>query len=91
MNYISDDISMDLDPDIKHPSLIQVSPAGTLRGCSEKNAHLKGRRRYKADLDDLKEECKAGFMYRGLFVKSRSLRDGVSSSLKASVRAATWG
>jgi len=82
MNYISDDIPMDVDDlDIlKHPSLVQgpsVSPTGTLRGCPEKNAHLKGRRRYKADLDDLKEECKAGFMSQGLLVKSRSLRDRV--------------
>ncbi|KAL0059054.1 hypothetical protein AAF712_014231 [Marasmius tenuissimus] len=41
---------------------------------SAKNGHLKGRRRFKADLEDLKEACKEGFIVSDL--KATKVRSG---------------
>ncbi|KAK1224011.1 hypothetical protein PQX77_013106 [Marasmius sp. AFHP31] len=41
---------------------------------SVKNSHLKGRRRFKADLEDLKEACKEGFIVGDL--KATKVRSG---------------
>ena len=36
----------------------------------DKNAHLKGRRRFTADLSDIQEACAGGFVVTGLMLKS---------------------
>lgn len=41
-----------------------------LQARSNKNAHLKGRRRYNADLDDMKAECSTGLQLNGYTIKS---------------------
>lgn len=67
---MSEDMSMDVD-DLEFlysTPLTKVKPA---RPVTEKNAHLKGRKRFNADLDDLKEECISGIVQHGYKVKSR--------------------
>lgn len=39
---------------------------------TNKNAHLKGRRRFMADFRDVEDECKEGFAAYGLHIKSAS-------------------
>ena len=38
----------------------------------DKNAHLKGRRRFTADLSDIREACAGGLVVGGLVLKSTS-------------------
>lgn len=37
-----------------------------------KNAHLKGRRRFVADLNDMREACARGLVFSGLTMKSET-------------------
>jgi hypothetical protein len=53
-----------MDVDDPEPSKSAPSPM--------KNVHLKGRKRFNADLADMKEECKATFKVAGLTVKGTS-------------------
>ncbi|RDB28698.1 hypothetical protein Hypma_015532 [Hypsizygus marmoreus] len=46
---------------------------------TEKNAHLKGRRRYNADLEDLKEEYRDGLGYQGYRIKKFRVGDDEGS------------
>jgi ubiquitin-conjugating enzyme E2 Q len=63
MRLNSDKVSMDID-----------SHEATAKTRVDKNTHLKGRRRFKADLDDMIEETKVGFGYFGFMVKSTRLQ-----------------
>lgn len=63
---MSEDMSMNIDPEFVYPTpLAKVKPA------TEKNAHLKGRKRFNADLHDMKEECTGGIVQHGFRIKSR--------------------
>jgi ubiquitin-conjugating enzyme E2 Q len=63
---MNEDMSMDVDPEFVSPSPVtRVKP---VHQDTEKNAHLKGRKRFNADLDDLKGEC---IVQHGFKVKSR--------------------
>lgn len=70
---MSDD-DMDVDVEILYPN---TSGSGKLSSCAktkpnlEKNAHLKGRRRFNADLEDMKAEYSEGHVIYGHVVKSR--------------------
>jgi len=59
-----EDMSMDLDPEFVYTPP-QVKPP------QEKNAHLKGRKRFNADLEDLKGECATGMALHGFVAKSK--------------------
>lgn len=66
--------SMDVDVDLYAPNQ-RVSRAPDLQPRATqsnqgKNVHLKGRRRFVADLEDMKDECKGGFETHGLRVTS---------------------
>lgn len=64
-----EDMSMDVDPEFVYPIPFPKVNSGKL--VAEKNAHLKGRKRFNADLDDMKEECIGGIIQHGFNVKSR--------------------
>jgi ubiquitin-conjugating enzyme E2 Q len=66
---MSEDMSMDVDPEFVYPSPVAKEKPLVV---TDKNNHLKGRRRFNADLDDMKEECTNGFVQHGFKVKSRS-------------------
>lgn len=62
---MSEDMSMNIDPEFVYPTpLAKVKPA------TEKNAHLKGRKRFNADLHDMKEECTGGIVQHGFRIKN---------------------
>jgi len=66
---MSKDMSMDVDPEFVYstpPTKVKLA-----RPATEKNAHLKGRKRFNADLDDIKEESISGIAQHGYKVKSR--------------------
>jgi hypothetical protein len=66
---MSEDMSMDVDLEFVSPTpLAKVKQA---KPATEKNAHLKGRKRFNADLDDMKAECIGGIVQHGFKVKSR--------------------
>jgi len=76
---MSEDISMDVDIEFVYPTLVaEVKPP------TEKNAHLKGRKRFNADLDDMKEESVGGIIQHGFKVKSRfrGAGSGTGSTVK---------
>jgi hypothetical protein len=63
---MSEDMSMDVDHEFVYPS-----PVAKVKPLADKNNHLKGRKRFNADLDDMKEECTSGIVQHGFKVKSR--------------------
>ncbi|TFK43105.1 hypothetical protein BDQ12DRAFT_165045 [Crucibulum laeve] len=65
------DDSMDVDLDVTVYTVQKPVVASKSAYDPQKNAHLKGRRRFTADLDDIKAECKDGLMFHGLRVKIR--------------------
>jgi len=61
---------MDVDPEYIHPVQAIHTPKVRDSYNSNKNAHLKGRKRFTADLADMKEACGAGLVLHGLKLKS---------------------
>jgi hypothetical protein len=59
--FIDGQDAMDVDP---------PEPRHDIEPTINKNAHLKGRKRFNADLADMKEACKGIFQVDGLRVKS---------------------
>ena len=61
---------MDVDPEYIHP--LQATHTPKVRNLYDpnRNAHLKGRKRFTADLADTKEACGAGLLLHGLKLKS---------------------
>lgn len=69
---MSEDMSMDVDPEF-----VYSTPMAKMKHAKpviEKNAHLKGRKRFNADLDDMKEGCIGSIAQNGFKVKSRFKR-----------------
>ena len=64
-----EDMSMDVDPEFVYST--PCAKGKQARPTTEKNAHLKGRKRFNADLGDMKEECVSGIAQHGYKVKSR--------------------
>jgi ubiquitin-conjugating enzyme E2 Q len=62
---------MDVDPEYIHP-VQAIHPSKKVRDSYDpnKNVHLKGRKRFTADLSDIKEACGAGLVLHGLKLKS---------------------
>lgn len=65
---------MTIDVDLNTVFSIQSdsdSRPNMVKAKADKNVHLKGRRRYNADLNDIEEECSDGFVQQGYIIKSR--------------------
>lgn len=61
---------MDVDPEYIHPVQTIHTPKVRDSYDPNRNTHLKGRKRFTADLVDMKEACSAGLLLHGLKLKS---------------------
>lgn len=64
VSSLQDDCKNPIDEDVQMADVSTYDP--------NKNANLKGRRRFNADLLDIQGACNAGLVFGGLKLKSRS-------------------
>lgn len=67
---MSDDEAMDVDYDIEEDEYPDSEDASTLISAPASSAPLKGRKRFLADLEEMKKLCVNGFSFHGYDLES---------------------
>jgi hypothetical protein len=80
MKSIDDDVVME----------DSTSPAKKVLYDPEKNAHLKGRRRFTADLSNIQEACAGGLVVNGLMLKRTFSSSSAFHSHDRQNRGSAW-